>query len=315
MHDTPAAGKRKGTLAPFTADRSAPRGSLGSVANGPQSPGGTRLALAPRPPGLPPLPVRPTRGAWSGARLQVARCAPRASAGAASRSSSGPFEVEARTQRIPGRSTKGSLDGTLHEMQGLVRQVEKSGTWSRRWKRFTIHKNRESEARAQTRFEGRLPHCSLRAQAAVPCIHTSTNPFGNLRSTAVNAARAAIKIRASARAGDAKQDAERRLVARPMLGDHVWTGLPQYAAQHKSRHNRIVERPGAGDELGDEIDRRDEPGDRDPKQDLRALGTRGSRNSPRNSRTRFESSVASWQRQSAVRSRGARRSRRPTRRP
>ena len=93
--------KRKGPLATFTADRSAPRGSLGSVADDPRLPGGTRLALAPRPPGLPPRPVRPTRGAWPGARLQAARCAPRASAGAASRWSSGPFEVEARTQRIP----------------------------------------------------------------------------------------------------------------------------------------------------------------------------------------------------------------------
>jgi len=93
-------GKRKGSLAPFTADRSAPWGSPGSVAGDPQLLGGTRLTLAPRPPGLPPRPVRPTRGAWPGARLQAARYAPRASAGAASRSSSGPFEVVARTQRI-----------------------------------------------------------------------------------------------------------------------------------------------------------------------------------------------------------------------
>jgi len=106
---------RKGPLAPFTADRSAPRGSLGYVAGDPQLPGGTRLTLAPRPPGLPPRPARPTRGAWPVARLQAARCVPRASAGAASRSSSGPFEVEARTQGIPpGRSTKGILDRTLH---------------------------------------------------------------------------------------------------------------------------------------------------------------------------------------------------------
>ena len=96
-----ATEKRKGPLAPFTADRSAPRGSLGYVAGDPQLPGGTRLTLAPRPPGLPPRPARPTRGAWPVARLQAARCAPRASAGAASRSSSGPFEVEARTQGIP----------------------------------------------------------------------------------------------------------------------------------------------------------------------------------------------------------------------
>jgi hypothetical protein len=95
-----AAGKRKGPLATFTADRSAPRGSLGSVADDPQLPGGTRLTLAPRPPGLPPPPARPTRGALPVARLQAARYAPRASAGAASRSSSGPFEVEPRTQRI-----------------------------------------------------------------------------------------------------------------------------------------------------------------------------------------------------------------------
>jgi len=113
----PAMEKRKGPLAFFTADRSAPRGSLGYVAGDPQLLGGTRLTLAPRPPGLPPRPVRPTRGALPRARLQAARCAPRASAGAASRSSSGPFEVEARTQRIPpGRSTKGSLDGTLCDM-------------------------------------------------------------------------------------------------------------------------------------------------------------------------------------------------------
>jgi hypothetical protein len=111
-----ATEERKGPLAPFTADRSAPRGSLGSVAGDLQLPGGRRLTLALQPPGLPPRPVRPTRGAWPGARLQAARCDPRASAGAASRSSSGPFEVVARTQRIPGRSTKGSLDGTLREM-------------------------------------------------------------------------------------------------------------------------------------------------------------------------------------------------------
>jgi hypothetical protein len=98
-----ATKKRKGPLAPFTADRSAPRGSLGYVAGDPQLPGGTRLTLAPRPPGLPPRPARPTRGAWPVARLQAARCAPRASAGAASRLSSGPFEVEARTQGIPRR--------------------------------------------------------------------------------------------------------------------------------------------------------------------------------------------------------------------
>ena len=97
----PATEKGKGPLALFTADRSVPRGSLGSVAGDPQLLGGTRLTLAPRPPGLPPRPVRPTRGAWPGARLQAARCAPRASAGAASRLSSGPFEVEARTQGIP----------------------------------------------------------------------------------------------------------------------------------------------------------------------------------------------------------------------
>jgi hypothetical protein len=96
-----ATEKRKGLLAPFTADRSAPRGSLGSVADDPQLPGGTRLTLAPRPPGLPPPPVRPTHGGWPVAQLQAARCAPRASAGAASRSSSGPFEVVARTQGIP----------------------------------------------------------------------------------------------------------------------------------------------------------------------------------------------------------------------
>jgi len=96
-----ATEKRKGPLAPFTADRSAPRGSLGYVAGDPQLPGGTRLTLAPRPPGLLPRPARPTRGAWPVARLQAARCAPRASAGAASRLSSGPFEVEARTQGIP----------------------------------------------------------------------------------------------------------------------------------------------------------------------------------------------------------------------
>jgi len=96
-----ATEKRKGPLASFTADRSAPRGSLGYVAGDPQLPGGTRLTLAPRPPGLPPPPARPTRGAWPVAQLQAARCAPRASAGAASRSSSGPFEVEARTQGIP----------------------------------------------------------------------------------------------------------------------------------------------------------------------------------------------------------------------
>jgi len=96
-----ATRKRKGPLAPFTAGRSAPRGSLGSVAGDPQLPGGTRLTLAPRPPGLPPRPVQPTRRAWPVARLQAARCAPRASAGVASRSSSGPFEVVARTQRIP----------------------------------------------------------------------------------------------------------------------------------------------------------------------------------------------------------------------
>jgi hypothetical protein len=95
-----ATGKGKGSLAPFTADRSAHCGSLGSVAGDLQLPGGTRLTLAPRPPGLPPQPVRPTRGAWPVARLQAARYAPRASAGAASRSCSGPFEVEARTQRI-----------------------------------------------------------------------------------------------------------------------------------------------------------------------------------------------------------------------
>jgi hypothetical protein len=93
--------KRKGSLAIFTADRTAPCGSLGSVADDPQLPGGTRLTLAPRPPGLPPRPVRPTRREWPGARLQAARYAPRASAGAAARASSGPFEVEARTQRIP----------------------------------------------------------------------------------------------------------------------------------------------------------------------------------------------------------------------
>jgi len=114
---TPLREKGKGPLAPFTADRSVPRGSLGSVAGDPQLPGGRRLTLAPRPPGLPSRPVRPTRGAWPVARLQAARCAHRASASAASRSSSAPFEVEARTQRIPpGRSTKGSLDGMLHEM-------------------------------------------------------------------------------------------------------------------------------------------------------------------------------------------------------
>ena len=96
-----ATGKRKGPLALFTADRSAPRGSLGYVAGDPQLPGGTRLTLVPRPPGLPPPPARPTRGGWPVARLRAARCAPRASAGAASRSSSGPFEVEARTQGIP----------------------------------------------------------------------------------------------------------------------------------------------------------------------------------------------------------------------
>ena len=106
---------RKGPLAYFTAGRSARRGSLGSVAGDLQLPGGTRRTLAPQPPGLPPRPVRPTRDAWPGARLQAARCAPRASAGAASRSSSGPFEVEARTQRIAlGRSTKGILDRTLN---------------------------------------------------------------------------------------------------------------------------------------------------------------------------------------------------------
>jgi hypothetical protein len=99
-----ATEKRKGPLAPFTADRSAPRGSLGSVAGDPQLLGGKRLTLAPRPPGLPPRPVRPTRGAWPGARLQAARCAPRASEGAASRSSSGPFEVVARTERTPPRA-------------------------------------------------------------------------------------------------------------------------------------------------------------------------------------------------------------------
>ena len=96
-----ATEKRKGPLAPFTADRSAPRGSLGSVAGDLQLLGGTRLTLARRPPGLPPRPARPTRGALPVAQLQAARCAPRASAGAASRSSSGPFEVEARTQGIP----------------------------------------------------------------------------------------------------------------------------------------------------------------------------------------------------------------------
>ena len=97
----PAAGKRKGSLALFTADRSAPRGSLGCAAGDPQRPGGIRVALAPRRPGLPPRPVRPTRGAWPGARLRAAPCGPRASAGAASRASSGPFEVEARPQRSP----------------------------------------------------------------------------------------------------------------------------------------------------------------------------------------------------------------------
>jgi hypothetical protein len=97
----PATGKRKGSLALFTADRSAPRGSLGCAPDDPQQPGGIRVALVPRRPGLPPPPVRPTRGAWPVARLRAAPCGPRASAGAASRASSGPFEVEARPQRSP----------------------------------------------------------------------------------------------------------------------------------------------------------------------------------------------------------------------
>ena len=125
-----ATQKRKGTLAFFTADRSAPRGSLGYVAGDPQLPGGTRLTLAPRPPGLPPPPVLPTRGAWPGARLQAARCAPRASTGAASRSSSGPFEVVARTQRIPpGCSTKGILDRTLHQTTPRCPQAAQIGRY------------------------------------------------------------------------------------------------------------------------------------------------------------------------------------------
>jgi len=120
----PATGKGKGTLAPFTADRSVPCGSLGSVVGDPQLPDGTRLTLAPPPPGLPPRPVPPTRGAWPVARLQAARSAPPASAGAASRSSSGPFEVEARTQRIP----RGVLPGAaLTERSARCRALGTGG--------------------------------------------------------------------------------------------------------------------------------------------------------------------------------------------
>jgi hypothetical protein len=105
----PASGKRKGSLASFTADRSGPRGSLGCAAGDPQRPGGIRVALVPRRPGLPPRPVRPTRGAWLGARLRAGPSGPRASAGAASRASSGPFEVEARPQRSPGVLPRATL--------------------------------------------------------------------------------------------------------------------------------------------------------------------------------------------------------------
>src|SRR4249920_3330903 len=102
----------KGPLAPFSAGRSAPRDSLGCAVGDPQRPAGTHPALAPRPLGLPPRPVRPTHGASPVARLRAASCGPRASAGAASRLSSGPFEVEARPKRTQVRSTKGWLDGT-----------------------------------------------------------------------------------------------------------------------------------------------------------------------------------------------------------
>jgi hypothetical protein len=105
----PAAGKRKGSLAPFTSDRPAPRGSLGCAAGDLQRLGGKRVALAPRRPGLPPRPVRPTRGAWPGARLRAAPRGPRASAGAASRASSGPLEVEARPQRSLGVLPRATL--------------------------------------------------------------------------------------------------------------------------------------------------------------------------------------------------------------
>ena len=68
-----------------------------------------RAIRAPRRPGLPPRPVRPTRGAWPVARLRPAPCGPRASAGGASRASSGPFEVEARPQRSPGVLRRATL--------------------------------------------------------------------------------------------------------------------------------------------------------------------------------------------------------------
>ena len=54
-----------------------------------------------------------------------------------------------------------------------------------------------------------------------------------------------------------------------MLGQHARVGLLQDVTQDERGDDRVVERSHYRDELGDQIDRRDEPYDREPEPELR----------------------------------------------
>src|SRR6266540_4057697 len=88
-----------------------------------------------------------TRGGWPVARLRAAPCGPRASAGAASRASSGPFEVEACPQPSPGVLPRATL------------------TERPPWE-DPSHPPLEDELGSRVRLE---PECAFRAEALTLC--------------------------------------------------------------------------------------------------------------------------------------------------
>ncbi len=93
-------------------------------------------------------------------------------------------------------------------------------------------------------------------------------------------------VRPSARAGPARllaregeHDLEAALAARPQLLDHVTSCRARHVAEHDRNEQSVVQLPGEGDEVGNQIEGHDQYGMTSPSVTFARRGTRGSRSS------------------------------------